>query len=235
MQVVHAEALGGVDDLREELAATRSACGRGPGSERACQYRVRGTSAWPARGPRARWRAESGVGVGAPFAQRVEHAEVAVGGADAVETEHDGEQAAVERLEQLVEHRVPSPASPAVRRDLHEHAEGRAGRLSPGPRWKSAAAIRPGRRARLVRVAGLELRERQHRPREQARTCSAAGLLEALQVRELTALAEQEALHQVHARRAAVRAGEAAELVAVERASANRPSSRACVVRHCAA
>ena len=106
---------------------------------------------------------EGGVGVGEAAAQRVEHGEEAVGGAGAVEPEHDGEQAAAERLEQLGE-RVGVLDPAAVGGDLHEHAEGRARTALV------AGTVEAGRRELVERgvgvlgVAGLERRERRASP-----------------------------------------------------------------------
>ena len=84
-----------------------------------------------------------------------------------LEPEHDGEQAAAERLEQLGE-RVGVLGPSAVGGDLHEHAErGARPALVARPVEARGRELVEGRVGPLL-VAGLERGEREHRPREEA-------------------------------------------------------------------
>ena len=190
---------------------------------------MRGSSASPGPLLERDGPLEVGVGLVPPLEHRVQHPEVAVGGTEARQPEHHGEQPPGERSEQLVERRG-GLARAAGRRDLGEHCERRARRTLR----VAAVEVVPASRTRTAHggalVARLELGEREHRPGEEAVNVLRRGLVQRAQVAELASFPrEVEGLHEVHARRGAVRPRVATELVARARASSKRPSSSAWV------
>ena len=132
---------------------------------RGCQYPVRGTRAWPAGVPLDRQRTlEVLIGFLPALEDGAEHPEIAVGGAEARETEHDGEAPPRKVREQLVERRRVRGRA-GSHHDLGEHAEGRPPAALVRPFCEVLGDERVQRPPHNGVIACLEVEERERRPR----------------------------------------------------------------------